>query len=78
MRPALDERAIGVGEPAVHDLLDHPVGEPARVEAILEPSGSVMVHGRVGHRGSTARVASIASRAISVASRFHVRSFGAS
>ena len=32
----------------------------------------------VAHRGSTVRVASMASRAISVGSRFHVFSLGAS
>src|SRR5258705_5445765 len=48
--PRLDEGPVGVAEDAVHDLLDHPIGEPARLEAVLEPSRSVMVHGHLGHR----------------------------
>ena len=46
-RPALDEGAVVVGEDAVDDLLDHAVGEPARLESILEPSRSVVVHGHL-------------------------------
>ena len=51
--PGLDEGPVGVGEDAVDDLLDHPIGEPARVEALLEPSRSVMVHGHLDLSGLT-------------------------
>ena len=45
----LDERAVVLVDGLVHDALVDPVGEAARVEAILEPPVAVVVegHGRM-------------------------------
>src|SRR5204863_9622380 len=49
----LDERAvIGVDEAALHELLVEPVGEPARVEGVLEAPRALVVGG--GHHPSFA------------------------
>jgi hypothetical protein len=48
-RPALDERAIGVGEDVVCDDLLQPVGQPSRLEAILEASRPVVVQLALAH-----------------------------
>ena len=47
--PAVDEGAVLVGEGVVHDALDHAIGEPACLEAVLQLPRSFVVHGNGVH-----------------------------
>src|SRR3990172_107139 len=48
-RPALDERAILIGEGGSCQDLDQPVGELARGEPILQPPRAIVIHRYIFH-----------------------------